>query len=75
MDLISLGHRGLMQAAHKYNADLSYRFSTYAYWGIRSTTISELNFSQRTVCLPKNIQKQLTKLCKATDPQLETALG
>lgn len=74
MDLISPGHLGLMQAAHKYDAAFGYRFSTYAYWGIRSTIISELNFSQRTVRLPKNVQEQLTKLRQSTERLLQ-ALG
>lgn len=35
-DLISVGAIGLMRAAHNYDPDLGFRFSTYAAWWIRA---------------------------------------
>lgn len=87
VELTGAGHLALMQAARKYDADKSFRFSTYAYWGIRSAIMAELNFTRRTVRLPKNIQEQLAKLRKESarlrqelsrepdDTELETALS
>ena len=65
LDLISAGNAALLDAARDFNADLGHRFSTYAFWGIRSAVMRELNFLRRTVRLPRNLHEQLSKLRKA----------
>lgn len=65
MDLISAGHVALLAAARDFDADYGHRFSTYAYWGIRSAVFRELNFLRRTVRLPRNLHEQMAKLRKA----------
>jgi RNA polymerase primary sigma factor len=65
MDLISAGNCALLDAARDFDADLGHRFSTYAFWGIRSAVMKELNFLRRTVRLPRNLHEQLSKLRKA----------
>lgn len=65
LDLISAGNQALLAAAREFDADLGHRFSTYAFWGIRSAVMRELNFLRRTVRLPRNLHEQLAKLRKA----------
>jgi RNA polymerase primary sigma factor len=65
LELISAGNAALLAAARDFDADLGHRFSTYAFWGIRSAVMRELNFLRRTVRLPRNLHEQLSKLRKA----------
>lgn len=65
MELVSAGNFALLAAARDFDADLGHRFSTYAFWGIRSAIMRELNFLRRTVRLPRNLHEQLSKLRKA----------
>lgn len=65
MDLIAAGNGALLDAAREFDADFGHRFSTYAFWGIRSAVMRELNFLRRTVRLPRNLHEQLSKLRKA----------
>lgn len=65
LELVSAGNVALVQAAGAFDADLGYRFSTYAYWGIRSAVFRHLNFLRRTVRLPRNLHEQMAKLRKA----------
>jgi RNA polymerase primary sigma factor len=65
LELVAAGNVALMEAARAFNADLGYRFSTYAYWGIRSAVFRHLNFLRRTVRLPRNLHEQMAKLRKA----------
>lgn len=65
MELVSAGNCALLAAARDFDADLGHRFSTYAFWGIRSAVMRELNFLRRTVRLPRNLHEQLSKLRKA----------
>jgi RNA polymerase sigma factor (sigma-70 family) len=74
MELISAGNQALLEAARNYDAALGNRFSTYAYWGIRSAVMGELNFLRRTVRLPRNIHEQMSKLRK-TSERLRQAKG
>ncbi len=87
LELMSAGNVGLVEAAREYDADLGFRFSTYAFWNIRSRILRELNSSGRAVHLPRNIHEQLAKLRKIereltqkltrepTDSELSTGLG
>ena len=74
MELISAGNVALLEAAANFDASLGHRFSTYAYWGIRSAIFRELNFLRRTVRLPRNLHEQLARLRKA-DAAARQALG
>jgi RNA polymerase primary sigma factor len=74
MELISAGNVALLEAAVNFDADLGHRFSTYAYWGIRSAIFRELNFLRRTVRLPRNLHEQLARLRKV-DAAARQALG
>jgi len=65
LELVAAGNVALMQAAGAFDADLGYRFSTYAYWGIRSAVFRHLNFLRRTVRLPRNLHEQMARLRKA----------
>ncbi len=67
MELINAGNLALLTAARQFDAELGNRFSTYAYWGIRSAVLGELNFLRRTVRLPRNVHEQLSKMRKTTE--------
>lgn len=74
MDLIAAGNGALLDAAREFDADFGHRFSTYAFWGIRSAVMRELNFLRRTVRLPRNLHEQLSKVRK-TETALLQELG
>ncbi|MEY4307717.1 MAG: polymerase sigma factor RpoD [Verrucomicrobiota bacterium] len=65
MELVTAGNVALLHAARDFDADLGHRFSTYAFWGIRSAVMRELNFMRRVVRLPRNLHEQMSKLRKA----------
>ncbi len=65
LELVAAGNVALMQAARAFDADLGHRFSTYAFWGIRSAVFRHLNFLRRTVRLPRNLHEQMAKLRKS----------
>lgn len=72
MELISAGNHALHVAAREFDADLGHRFSTYAFWGIRSAVMRELNFLRRTVRLPRNLHEQMAKMRKAEAALLQS---
>jgi len=74
MDLIAAGNGALLDAAREFDADFGHRFSTYAFWGIRSAVMRELNFLRRTVRLPRNLHEQMAKVRK-TEAALLQELG
>jgi RNA polymerase primary sigma factor len=65
IELVAAGNFALMESARAFDADLGHRFSTYAFWGIRSAVFRHLNFLRRTVRLPRNLHEQMAKLRKA----------
>ena len=74
IELIAAGNVALMEAARAFDADLGHRFSTYAFWGIRSAVFRHLNFLRRTVRLPRNLHEQMAKLRK-TEAALRQETG
>jgi RNA polymerase primary sigma factor len=86
LELVAAGNFALLEAARAFDADLGHRFSTYAFWGIRSAVFRHLNFLRRTVRLPRNLHEQMAKLRKteaallqkngreATEEELSAAL-
>jgi RNA polymerase primary sigma factor len=55
LDLIQEGNLGLMKAAERFNADLGFRFSTYATWWIRQSLSRAIDDQARTIRIPAHI--------------------
>lgn len=67
MDIIQAGNVGLMKAVEKFNADLGFKFSTYATWWIRQTIIRSISDEGRCIRVPVHAIEQVGFIKKATN--------
>ena len=61
-DVFQEGILGLIRAAELYNADLGFRFSTYATWWIRQSIWRGIQNTNRLVRIPVHRQEQMAKV-------------
>lgn len=63
-DLIQFGNEGLLYAFEKYNPELGYKFSTYAYWWIKQYIYRGIADSSRTIRVPVYIHDYIIVIRK-----------
>ncbi len=70
-DLFQEGFLGLSVAVDKFQPRMGHRFSTYAVWWIRQGVTQALSSSSRTIRIPANMARALTKINQAEQTLLQ----
>jgi RNA polymerase sigma factor (sigma-70 family) len=73
-DLVQAANMGVIRAAEKFNPDLGYKFSTYAYQWIRQALSKALADTSRTIRVAAHVHDSVVRL-RQTGRRLEQTLG
>ncbi len=70
-DLFQEGYLGLVVAVDKFQPKMGHRFSTYAVWWIRQGVTQALSSTSRTIRIPANMARALSRINRAEQGLLQ----
>ena len=73
-DLVAEGNMGLIRAVRKFDAELGYKFTTYAVWWIRQAIHKSIQEQKHLVRLPTNRLDDLDRIQRSAE-HLSQRLG
>ena len=71
-DLIQEGNIGLMECINRFEPEMNYKFSTFAFWYIKGYILNAIGDTGRTIRIPRNLYYKLKEIEDVSSKWYET---